>query len=178
MAYAPDCLLTEGVQLTSAETGSRMKTAATWLFVLPLFTEGVLPGVVKLQMAGLAVLAFGRIAVVRRALPPRALERIYLVFAALALTVITYLALRPWPQFAGSTRSYDTRAVMFVITYTAVAVFAVLFLEEQIFVRVMWRSATIALWAGVLTCLASRISGYLIRVNPANSALRMTGTLF
>ena len=41
----------------------------------------------------------------------------------------------------------------------------------------MWRSATIALWAGVLTCLASRISGYLIRVNPANSALRMTGTL-
>ena len=178
MAYAPDYLLTEGVQLTSAESGSRMKTAATWLFVLPLFTEGVLPGVVKLQMAGLAVLAFGRIAVVRRALPPRALERIYLVFAALALTVITYLALRPWPQFAGSIRSYDTRAVMFVITYTAVAVFAVLFLEEQIFVRVMWRSATIALWAGVLTCLVSRISGYLIRVNPANSALRMTGTLF
>ena len=66
MAYAPDYLLTEGVQLTSAESGSRMKTAATWLFVLPLFTEGVLPGVVKLQMAGLAVLAFGRIAVVGR----------------------------------------------------------------------------------------------------------------
>lgn len=44
--------------LSASRPASRMKTAASWLFVLPLFTEGVALNAVKIQLARLAVLAF------------------------------------------------------------------------------------------------------------------------
>jgi hypothetical protein len=41
----------------------------------------------------------------------------------------------------------------------------------------MWRGATIALWASVAACVFSRVTGYALRVNPGDGALRMSGTL-
>src|ERR1039457_3325843 len=89
----------------AVRSGSRMPTAAMWLFVVPLLTEGVAVGVVKLEVVGLAVLAFVRIAISQRILPQRAVERIFLTFAVLALIVIAYLAFGSWPSNAGTTRS-------------------------------------------------------------------------
>ena len=126
-----------------------MQTAATWLFVLPVFTAGVARSAAKIEVAGLAVLAFAVIAARRRCLPRRAVERIYLTFAVLALIVIAYVAFRPWPAYAGAGRAYDTQAIFFVVTYVTVAVFAVMFFGERLFGNVMWRAATLALWAGV-----------------------------
>ena len=82
--------------LTASRPAPRMKTAASWLFVLPLFTEGVALNVVKIRLAGLAALAFATIASGRR-LPPLAAGRINLTFVVLALIVIAYLALGSWP---------------------------------------------------------------------------------
>lgn len=161
----------------AVRTGSRMPTAAMWLFVLPLLTEGVAVDVVKLEVAGLAVLAFVRIVIQQRVLPQRAVQRIFLTFAVLALIVIGYLAFGSWPSNAGNARSYDTHAMMFVATYVVVAVLAVLFFEERLFERVIWRAATLALWAGVTSCAASRLTGHLLLVNPADGGLRMVGTL-
>ena len=79
-------------------TGSRMQVAAMWLFVLPLFTEGVAEDVVKTEIAGLAVLAFVRIVVSDRVVPQRAVERIFMTVAVLTLIGIAYLAFRPWPS--------------------------------------------------------------------------------
>lgn len=156
-------------------TPSRMKAAAAWLFVLPVFAEGVLPGVVKLEVAGLAALPF--VALVRGPLPPRALERVFAVTAVLSLVVIGYLAFGSWPADAGAARQYDLHAVLFVVTYATVAVFAALLFDAEIFARVMWRAATIALWVGVLSCLFSRLTGHVLLVNANDGALRMTGTL-
>ncbi len=154
-----------------------MQTAATWLFVLPLFTEGMAQDVVKIQVGGLALLAFTRLVILRRPVPPRAIAGIYLTFAVLALIIIAYLTFGSWPANAGSARSYDAHAMLFVVTYLVVAVFAVLFFEERLFERVMWRGATRALWIGVISCAASRLTGHLLRVNPEHGALRMVGTL-
>jgi hypothetical protein len=161
--------------LPGARIDLRLRTAATWLFVLSLFAAGV-HGVVKAELGGLAVLAVAAF-FVPGGLRPRALERAYLVFAALALVVIAYMAFGHWPAYQGSTRSYDGRAVVFVITYTAVAVFGALFFEEALFARVTWRAATLALWAGVITCTFSRLTGHALAVNPDDGALRMIGTL-
>jgi hypothetical protein len=161
--------------LSAERTPSRMKTAAAWLFVLPVFAEGVLPGVVKLEVAGLAVLAF--MTLVRGLLPPRGLERVFAVAAVLSLVVIGYLAFGSWPAAAGAAREYDLHAVLFVVTYATVAVFAALLFDAEIFARVMWRAATIALWAAVLSCLFSRLTGHVLLVNANDGGLRMTGTM-
>jgi hypothetical protein len=145
--------------------------------MLPLLTEGVLPDVVKLQVAGLAVLAFASIVILRDPLPYRAARHAYLVFAVLSLTATGYVMFGTWPVQAGTTASYDAHAALFVVMYTAVAVFAVLFFDACEFERVLWRGATAALWIGVLTCTASRVTGYLLLVNPNDSGLRMVGTL-
>jgi hypothetical protein len=156
--------------------GSRIQVAATWLFVLPFFTAGVAKDAAKIEIAGMAVLAFANVVLLRR-VPARAIERIYLTLAVLALIVIAYLAFRPWPAYAGSVRSYDVQAWLFVATYVTVAVFAVLFFEPGVFERTVWRASTVALWIGVLTCLASRLTGHALLVNPAYGTLRMQGTL-
>ena len=158
-------------------TGSRMQVAAVWLFVLPLFTEGVATDVVKAEIAGLAVLAFLRIVVSDRVLPQRAVERIFMTAGVLILIGIAYLAFRPWPPDAGTTYSYDAHELIFGGTLVAVATFAVLFFREELFERVIWQLATLALWIGVASCAASRLTGHLLLVNPADGGLRMVGTL-
>src|ERR1700721_347819 len=167
------------ISLTAARPAvqpvSRVKTAAAWLLVLPVFAEGVLPGVVKLEIAGLAALAFA--VLLRGPVPERAVERVFAVTAVLALVVDAYLAFGHWPAFAGAAHSYDTHAVLFVVTYAAVAVFGAVFLDAEAFARVIWRAATLALWAGVLACAASRLTGHLLLVSPADGALRMAGLM-
>ena len=162
---------------TAARPGSRMQVAAMWLLVLPLFTEGVANDVVKAEIVGLAVLAFARIVVSDRVLPRLVVERIFMTFGVLALVDTAYLAFKPWPSDAGTARSYDTHALIFGMTIITVAVFVVLFFEEELFARVIWRGATLALWAGVASCSASRLTGHLLLVNTADGGLRMVGTL-
>jgi O-Antigen ligase len=159
--------------MPGAVRGERMRAAAAWLFVLPLFTEGVLPDVAKIQAAGLAVVALAVLAA--GSLPPRAVERVFAVAAVLTLTVMAYLAFGHWPAQAGSARSYDRGAVMWAAELVAAAVFAALFFDEEIFARVVWRGATIALWAGMLTCVLSRLTGHALLVNTGDGALRMQG---
>ena len=158
-------------------TGSRMQVAAVWLFMLPLFTEGVAKDVVKAEIVGLAVLAFARIVVSDHVLPQRAIERIFMTAGVLTLIGIAYLAFRPWPSDVGTASSYDTHALIFGGTLVAVAVFAALFFGEELFERVIWRGATLALWIGVASCAASRLTGHLLLVNSADGGLRMVGTL-
>ena len=158
-------------------TGSRIQVAAMWLFVLPLFAEGVANDVVKVETAGLAVLAFARIVISDRVLPQRAIERIFMTAGVLGLIGIAYLAFKPWPSDAGTTRSYDTHALIYGVTYVGVAVVAALFFEEELFEQVFWRGATLALWIGVASCATSRLTGHLLLVNPADGGLRMVGTM-
>lgn len=154
----------------------RTRTAATWLFLLPLLAEGVLPGVVKLEVAGLAVLAVAAIGS-GRPLPARAVERIAVVAAVLLLAVLGFLAFRSWPQQVGTARAYGLHAFLWAATYAAVAAFAVLFWDERAFTRIMWRGCTIALWAGIVSCALSRATGHLVLANPSHGTLRMVGTL-
>ena len=93
----------------------------------------------------------------------------------LSLIVIAYMAFGHWPA-AGSTRSYDVQAWLFVATYVMVAVFAVLFFEPGLLGRVMWRAATVALWIGVISCVLSRVTGHLL-LSDADQGIRMQGTL-
>jgi hypothetical protein len=165
------------VALRGPVAGSRMQTAATWLFVLPLFIEGVAVDVVKIEVAALAVLAFTALVILPRPIPERAIKRIYLTFAVLVLLVIAYLALGSWPSNAGTARSYDNHAMIFVGANVAVAIFAVLFFEKRLFERVIWRAATLALWIGVASCALSRLTGRPLLVNAADGGLRMVGTL-
>ena len=148
-------------------------SAATWLFVLPLLT--VVGGVVKVEIGGVALLAFVLIGS-QQALPPGAVERIYLTFAVLALSVIAFVAFRSWPA-AWAAGPDHTRALMMIATWVIVAAFAVLFFDEELFERVMWRAATVILWIGVVTAAASRFTGHRFLVNPADGTLRMVGTL-
>lgn len=161
--------------LPAEHSVSRVKMAATWLFVLPVFTEGLGLPVVKLELAGIAVLAFA--VLMAAPLPPRAVERAFAVVAVLSLTVMAYLAFGHWPVQAGSTQAYGRGAVLFVVTYGAVAVFAAFFFDAEIFARVIWRAATVALWIGVLTCAFSRLTGHVLLVNANDGGLRMTGTM-
>jgi hypothetical protein len=153
------------------------KITATWLFVLPFFTAGIAENSAKIEVGGLALLAFGAFVVFRRPVPKRAMYRIGLTAAVLTLTVCAYLTFGGWPSLHGTAGSYDTQAVIFVVTYVAVAAFTVLFFEERIFERVFWRAATVALWVGVLSCLASRLTHRLLLVSESHGALRMQGTL-
>lgn len=167
----------EPVQEARLLSRQRVSVIASWLLVLPVLAEGVAGDVVKIEVAGLGVLAFTTVLLDRQPLPHRAAGRIFLTFAVLTLIVLTYLALRTWPAYAGSSRSYDTRAVMFVASYGAVAVFTVLFFEERLFEQVLWRGATLALWIGLASCAVSRLTGRLLLVNPNDGGLRMVGTL-
>jgi hypothetical protein len=161
----------------AVRTGSRMQVAAMCLFVLPLFTEGVANDVVKVEVASLAVLAFVRIVVPNRVLPQHAVERIFMTVGVLTLIGIAYLAFRPWPSNAGTVRSYNTHALVFGGTLVAVAVFVTLFFEEELFERVIWLGARLALWIGVVSCVVSRLTGHLLLVFPSDGGLRMVGTL-
>ena len=165
----------EPLALPAARTDSRIRTTATWLFVLPFFTAGVAAYLAKAELAGMTVLAFASLVVLRR-VPARAVGRIYLTLAVLSLIVIAYLTFG-WSAGAGSARSYDVQAWLFAATYIAVAVFAVLFFDPRVFELVIWRAATIALWIGVASSAASRLTGHLLLVNPAYGTLRMQGTL-
>lgn len=155
----------------------RTQTTATWLFMLPLFTAGVTKDSAKIELAGLAVLTFATIVILRRPIPRLAIGRIYQTAAVLTLILLAYLRFQPWPSSFGTVRSYDTQAMIFVATYVEVAIFAVLFFEEKLFERVIWRAATVTLWVGVVSCVASRLTHHLLLVNPADGGLRMQGTL-
>ena len=154
----------------------RMRKIATWLFLLPVFSEGVFPGVVKVETAGMALLAFASVVIHRHPLPFRAFWRVYCTFAVLSLIVMGYLTFGS-PPADGAPSAYLDRELMFIVTYTLVAVFAVMFFSLREFEAALWRAATIALWIGVLTCAASRATGRLILVNPDAGGLRMVGTL-
>jgi hypothetical protein len=157
--------------------GSAVKTAATWLFVLPFSTAGIAQDSAKIEVAGLAALAFTAFVVFRLPVPAKAVYRIGLTAAVLALTICAYLISGAWPSSYGTAGSYDTQAVIFAITYLAVAAFTVLFFDERLFERVIWRAVTVALWIAVLSCLASRLTHELLLVSESHGALRMQGTL-
>ena len=162
---------------TAVQPRSRTAAAATWLFVLPLLAEGVAGNVVKIEVGGLALLAFASIVIQKRGLPLQAAARIYLTVTVLALIVMGYVTFGSWPAGAGKAGSYDMHAALFAVTYVAVAVFAVLFFNERLFQRILWRGATVALWLGIVSCLASHLTGHPLMVNPSNGSLRMVGTL-
>lgn len=154
-----------------------LRPAATWLFSLPFLTAGVVRDSAKIQAAGLSLLAIGYLVASRSRFPRRAVARICLAATALLLTVCAYLIFRSWPSSYGSASSYDKNAVLFVITYLNVAVFAALFFEVRLFERVIWRGATAALWIGVLSWLATRLTRDLILVSTSHGVIRMQGTL-
>ena len=154
-----------------------LRPAATWLFLLPFLTAGVILDSAKIQAAGLLLLAIGYLVSSRPRFPRRAAARICLAAAVLLLIVCAYLVFGSWPSSYGSASSYDKNAVLFVVTYADVAVFAALFFEARLFERVIWRGATAALWIGVLSWLASRLTHHLILVSTSHGAIRMQGTL-
>lgn len=154
-------------------TQERLRTWAAWLFTLPVFTEGLGLHVVKLPVAGLAVLAF--MVLIRGPVPPLAAERAFTVLAVLSLVVIAYLASGHWPAYQGSPSSYDSHAVIFLVTWTAVAVYGAFFYDERLLEQAVWRTGVAALWLGVITCVFSRLTGHHILVDPDAGALRMVG---
>jgi hypothetical protein len=151
--------------------------AATCLFAFPFFTAGVAIDSAKIQVAGFALLAVVTIAVDRQLLPRRALGRICLTAAVLMLIFCVYLIFGSWPSFYGSASSYDRNAIIFVITYLAVAVFAALFFQPRLFERVIWRAATVALWIGVASWVATHLTHHLLLVSTSHGVIRMQGTL-
>lgn len=157
-------------------SSERLRKTATWLFVLPVFTEGVFPGVVKVQVAGTAMLAFASLVIMQDTFPFRAFWRIYSVFTFLTLTVAGYVLFGARPA-EGTTAAYDARMAIFTVTYATFAVFAVMFFRLAEFEKILWRIATITLPIGIATCLASRLTGHALLVNPADGGLRMVGTL-
>ena len=161
----------------SRAPGSHINTIAAWLFVLPLLAIGVLPDVTKIQGAGIVVLAFAMVVIHRSPIPRRGAAVIYVTFAVLSLLLIGHLMFGHWQAFAGTTSSYDHHALIFIGMYMVVAMYAGIFYHEDVFGRVVWRGATVALWIGVIIDLVSRLTGQLFLVNPNAGALRMTGTL-
>jgi hypothetical protein len=157
--------------------GSSTQQAATWLFVLSFLTLGVGRDHTYVEWAGLALLAFMSFVLFRRPVPVRAVRRIILSAAVLVLIVCAYLVFGSWPSSFGTGHSYDVQAVYFVVTYLAVCIFAVLFFEERVFERVIWRAAIVALWIGVLCWLVSRLTHHLLLVSESHGVLRMQGML-
>jgi hypothetical protein len=151
--------------------------AATWLFVLSFLTLGVGRDHAYVEWAGLALLAFASFVLFRQPVPARAIRRIILSAVILMLVVCAYLIFGAWPSSFGAGRSYDVQAVYFVVTYLAVCAFAVLFFEERIFERVIWRAAIVALWIGVLSWLVSRLTHHLLLASESHGVLRMQGML-
>lgn len=158
--------------------GSCAQQAATWLFVLSFLTLGVGRDHSYIEWSGIAGLASATFVVLRLPASSRAIYRIILTAAALTFVICAYLTLRPWPPSVfGNAHSYDTKAVYFGITYLVVGTFAALFFQEQLFGRVIWRAATVALWAGVISDLASRLTHRLLLVSESHGMLRMQGAL-
>lgn len=151
--------------------------AAIWLFVLSFLTLGAGRDHTYAEWAGLGLLALARFILFQQPVPPRAMRRIIVSAAVLALIVCAYLAFGSWPSTFGTERSYDTQAAYFVLTYLTVCTFAVLFFEARIFVRVVWRAATAALWIGVLSWLVSRLTHHLLLASESHGVLRMQGML-
>jgi hypothetical protein len=160
-----------------APGGRTAREIATWLFVVNFLTIGIGRDHAYLEWLGLLVLALTAFVLFRVPVPRRAIHRIVVTAAVLALITGAYVTFGSWPASFGSARSYNTQAVFFVVTYLAVGAFAALFFEERIFERVIWRAATIALWLGVLSCLASRLSHEVLLTSTSHGALRMQGTL-
>jgi hypothetical protein len=154
-----------------------LQLAATWLFAFPFFTAGVAKESLKIQGVGLALLAVVSVAAGRRPLPRRAVGRICLTAATLTLISFAYLIFEPWPSSYDSGSSYNWNAMVFVIIYLEVAVFAALFFQASIFERVIWRAATVALWIGVACWLATRLTHHLLLVSTSHGVIRMQGTL-
>ena len=124
----------------------------------------------------MVTLASASIVILQDVFPFRAFWRIYSVFAFLTLTVAGYEIFGSRPA-EGMASAYDMRMMMFIITYTTFAVFAVMFFGLAEFEKILWRIATIALPIGIIACVASRLTGHLFLVNPADGGLRMVGTL-
>ena len=74
-------------------------------------------------------------------------------------------------------RVYDRNAIIFIITYLDVGVFAALFFQARPFERVIWRAATMALWIGAASWLATLVTHHLILVSTSHGVIRMQGTL-
>jgi hypothetical protein len=161
----------------NAPGGRAARETATWLFVVNFLTIGIGRDHAYLGWLGLLVLAVAGFVLFRAPVPRRAMPRLFLTAAALALVTGAYLTFGSWPASFGSARSYNAQAVFFVITYLAVGAFTALFFDERVFERVFWRAATIALWLGVLSCLASRLSHQALLASASHGALRMQGTL-
>jgi hypothetical protein len=151
--------------------------AATVLFAFPFFTAGVAKDSAKIQAVGFALLFVLSITVGRQSLPRRAVGRICLTAAVLMLIFCAYLVFRSWPSSYGSAGFYDWNAMIFVVTYLEVAVFAALFFEARLFERVIWRAATVALWIGAASWLATRLTHHLLLVSTSHGVIRMQGTL-
>jgi hypothetical protein len=160
-----------------AAVGPGAQEAATWLFALSFLTLGVGRDHAYVEWAGLALLAFASFVLFRQPVPVRAIPRITLSAAVLVLVVCAYLVFGSWPSSFGTGHSYDVQAVYFVLTYLAVCVFAVLFFDERVFERVIWRAAIVALWIGVLSWLVSRLTHHLVLVSTSHGVLRMQGML-
>jgi hypothetical protein len=160
-----------------ASIGPAAQEAATWLFVLSFLTLGVGRDHTYVEWAGLALLAFASFVLGRHPVPVRAIRRITLSAAVLVLLVCAYLVVGSWPSSFGTGHSYDVQAAYFVATYLAVCIFAVLFFEERVFERVIWRAAIAALWIGVLSWLVSRLTHHLLLVSTSHGVLRMQGML-
>jgi hypothetical protein len=173
---ALSAMLKDALPYMGTCSSDKTRKIASWLFLMPVFSEGVFPGVVKIETAGMAMLTFASIVIHHDAFPYRAFWRIYSVFAVLSLTVLGYEMFGSRPA-EGAASAYVTREIMFIITYTLVAVFAVLFFSLREFEKILWRISSIALPIGIITCAASRLTGHLFLVNPADGGLRMVGTL-
>jgi hypothetical protein len=165
------------MEMTLRRYSSGTQEAATWLFVLSFLTLGVGRDHAYVEWGGLALLAFASFVLFRQPVPARAIRRIILSAVVLMLVVCAYLIFGAWPSSFGAGRSYDVQAVYFVVTYLAVCAFAVLFFEERIFERVIWRAAIVALWIGVLSWLVSRLTHHLLLASESHGVLRMQGML-
>jgi hypothetical protein len=159
----------------AAPGGHWPQSAAAWLFVLPFLAAGVAKDAAKIQAAGFALLIVV-FAVFRPPLPRLAVRRICLTAAVLMLILCAHLIVGSWPSY-GPASSYDKNAVVFVVTYVDVAVFAALFFQARLFERVIWRAATVALWIGVLSWVITRLTHDQILVSTSHGVIRMQGTL-
>lgn len=153
------------------------RKAATWLFVLPFFAAGVVPYLARIELAGLALLVFAALITRAQAVPKFAIGRICWTAIILTLILCVYLLFGSWPSPYGTQRAYDTQALVFIATYVAAAAFSVMFFEERLFESVVWRAATVVLWVGVISSVASLVTHRELLVNPAYNGLRLQGTL-
>jgi hypothetical protein len=153
------------------------REAATWLFVLSFLTLGVGRDHTYVEWAGIALLAVFRFVLLREPVPVGAARWIILSAGVLVLVVCAYLVFGSWPSPFGTGQSYETQAVYFVVTYVAICAYAVLFFEERVFERVIWRAAIIALWFGTVSWLVSRLTHHQLLVSESHGTLRMQGML-